>query len=119
MRGFAIAAAALLAPAAVTAQRLTPAFATVPEPWAAARAEKAAVAAFGHPDDYRWEGALAGAIGLGLLGGVFAAGFCGYGDGGAPSGGCVLQAVSGLLVGATVGVTVGGIVGSNIKKAKP
>ena len=68
----------------------------------------------GHPDDYRWEGAVTGAFFLGFLGGALGAGFCGYGDGGQRH--CFLQTIEGVLIGITIGVTLGGMIGSAIHK---
>jgi len=112
--------AALVAPAALSAQRLTPDWShykaadTWLQPPAAAGA---AVVKFGHPDDYRWEGALVGGIGFGVFGVMLANSLCGY-DETTPRHSCFLRAVEGLLVGGTVGVAGGGLIGGLIPKAK-
>jgi len=111
----------LLAASSAHAQRLEPhRFATVPEPFAesAARPSVAEVA-FGHPDDYRWEGALIGAITVGVWGAYLAAGMCTY-DNPDPTVGCILgHGMLALLVGGVVGGGVGGLLGGLIPKDKP
>jgi len=110
----------LLAVGSADAQRLTPRFATLPEPFAesAARPSAAAVA-FGHPDDYRWEGLLVGGIGLGLFGTYLAVGLCCDPDSGGEGVNTVLAGLGGFLVGGFLGGVTGGLLGGLIPKEKP
>jgi hypothetical protein len=119
-RGFAIALAVLLlAPASGAAQQIAPAFAPHADPWVEpARASMGAAVAFGHPDDYRWEGALVGAMAGGLAGGIVGVAMCSF-DEPDPSVGCVLGGgLLGLILGGITGGGVGGLVGGLIPKAR-
>ena len=118
-RHFAIAMALLLVPAIGSAQRLSPEFARLAEPWSEASVTRAATAVFGHPDDYRWEGLVLGGVVVGVLGAAVASGFCGDPDAGSGSQNCVVQGFLGFLVGATAGGVVGGMIGTIFKKEKP
>ena len=118
VRHFAIAAALLLVPGIGSAQRLSPEFARLAERWGAEPATKT-VAVFGHPDDYRWEGVLAGGIAGGVGGAVLAVGMC-TGFEPDPSVGCILGGgVLGLVLGGVIGGGVGGLIGGLIPKEKP
>jgi hypothetical protein len=111
-RGFAIAFALLLpAPPGLAGQRLVERFASL-EPLAAP------TLAFGHPDDYRWEGVLVGSIAVGLLGAILGNGLCHF-DRPDPPGGCVVPTFLGLLFGGATGAGVGGLLGGLIPKGEP
>ena len=108
----------LFAAGSAHAQRLAPQFATLSEPFAESAAPSVAVVAFGHPDDYRWEGALVGGIGLGLFSSWFAVGWCTY-ENPSPGWDCIAGGFLGLIVGGAIGAGVGGLVGGLIPKEKP
>jgi hypothetical protein len=74
-----------------------------------------AAAKFGHPDDYRWEGVLVGAVGGGVLGALFGYGFCE--EQGQPGDPCLLSGVWLGLAGAAAAGVVGGLIGGLIPKA--
>lgn len=118
-RGFAIAVALLAAGSgSAGAQRLAPAFAASEFPVVASRSSTdAALARFGHPDDHRWEGALVGAIAVGVLGAIVGYGMCHF-DNPDPPGGCVLPTFFGLVIGVASGGGAGGLVGGLIPKEK-
>ena len=77
-----------------------------------------AALAFGHPADYRWEGLLIGAIGLGAFGAYVGNEFCSFSENRA-SNNCMLPTLEGLLLGAIVGGVTGGLIGGLFPRAKP
>ncbi len=114
-RGFAIALALLMpAPPGLAGQRLVERFTSL-KPLAA---PTSTTLAFGHPDDYRWEGVLVGSIAVGLLGAILGNGLCHF-DNPDPPGGCVVPTLLGLLFGGATGAGVGGWIGGLIPKNEP
>ena len=65
---------------------------------------------FGHPDDYRWEGMIAGGVVLGVASLALTSAMCSDDSGG----GCpfVVATVSGV----TAGAVIGGLIGATIPK---
>ena len=120
MRHFAIAAAFLLiAPAVGQAQRLTPPFAVLADPFA--QPAPRTVAAFGHPDDHRWEGAYVGGLTVGLMSAFVAAQNCfnfKVDRAGVTIGDCTPDPVEAFVFGALGGAVVGWLVGTLIPKEK-
>ena len=102
----------VLAPRDGLAQRRAPAFATWSAP--ARSAPLTTPVAFGHPDDYRWEGVLIGGVALGILGGAYGAAMCSYDNAAAVE--CFgIVAATTLLAGLT-GAIAGGLLGGLIPK---
>jgi hypothetical protein len=89
---------------------VTAAFATAPAPWATERSKIRM-----HPDDYRWEGVIAGGIGGAVFGTVVGIGMCGF-DSNRPTVECVPAGFLGLTIGAVLGGGLGGLVGGLIPK---
>jgi hypothetical protein len=70
---------------------------------------------FGHPDDYRWEGMIVGAVVLGVATAYFANALCGIAD----ESDCTSVVLGSLLLGGFGGGILGGLLGGLIPKEKP
>ena len=101
----------VLAPRDGLAQRRAQVFASwaPPAPFAAATP-----VAFGHPDDYRWEGVLIGGVALGILGGAYGAGMCSYDNAAAVE--CFGIVAGTTLMAGLTGAIAGGLLGGLIPK---
>ncbi|HXF96114.1 MAG TPA: hypothetical protein VNI61_08415 [Gemmatimonadales bacterium] len=103
------------------AQRLRPSVAASFEPhlpgsalrapaWGGALVARSFGAALARAPDYRWEGLVAGAAAVGVLGGVLAHGFCSDPDAGGGSRNCLGSTAWGAVVGGVTGGLIGGLI---------